>query len=727
MTVINQRSTGATRARGPRALALAYTTATLAVALAFLLMFAPILQAAPAPEKAPDVRIAFSKDAYWYKPGSAVNLFVTLDNRTQQPVSGIDVRFRIHARNASRADLDQTFAGKPVKSYRQTETVGRNLTLSPGNNSFRFQVTLASGITTAGVYPVTIEALQNGTAVASAVSELVIYSPVDSADLVPLKLSIVFDTLEPDHRGPDGVFKGDELAAECDPSGRQPGWYTRLLAAIEKWQGLSASVSMSPMLLDEIVDMTNGYSMKKGETTVVLGPDSRQAVDAAGTLSGLRKLAQSARAEILPAPSSSPNLETMVSLRWVSDALGQMTAGHKSIEKNLDTSLGWDFFCPPGLAANSRVLRDLGAESGKYMLLSSDLLQRSKEGKRLTRGQTLSQPVQVLAEKKGQPRVALFQDARMRALFERVSQSGDANGVTQCIIAELTNLYLENPDTLRTCAVVWPSWWRPSRAVLDEVFKAITSAPWIKTATLAESIMQVKALDNDPLDIPEQTAPTDQYFTEVSRARDRYKGFAKMVMPDNPLLPQLQENIWVSESDVWRQWDRKVDGISYATAAIKTIDGEVAKVDIPAMGSISLTAASAKIPISVLNGTSYRIAATLQVASNGLTFPGGTHQKVKLEPKENILEIPVKVKKKGRVRFQARLETDTFILGEVDFTVRTSRFNTFAILVVGGLLVLIGGIWVTRVASRRKVGKHKRRNLPGNGEEAPQQGSETPA
>jgi ABC-type Fe3+ transport system permease subunit len=43
--------------------------------------------------------------------------------------------------------------------------------------------------------------------------------------------------------------------------------------------------------------------------------------------------------------------------------------------------------------------------------------------------------------------------------------------------------------------------------------------------------------------------------------------------------------------------------------------------------------------------------------------------------------------------------------------VLTSRFNTFAIAVVAGLLALIGGLWFAKLISRRKVGKHKRRNL----------------
>jgi hypothetical protein len=141
------------------------------------------------------------------------------------------------------------------------------------------------------------------------------------------------------------------------------------------------------------------------------------------------------------------------------------------------------------------------------------------------------------------------------------------------------------------------------------------------------------------------------------------------------------------------------------------VAGELSKVELPAMGSITLTSSKAKIPLSIVNGTGYRIKAVLKFSSNGLSFPSGNEQKVLLEPKENLFEIPVKVKKKARVRFSARLEADSLTLGEVEFSVLTSRFNTFAVALVGSLLVLIGIFWAAKIYSRRKVGKHKKYQL----------------
>jgi len=684
--------------------------AALTLALLQLLQLCPTF-AAGAPPSLPDVRMAFSKNSYWYEPDGKIQTVVTLDNRSRQSVKGVSIRFRVYTKNRSRSDLDDSLGKIANKSYKQTETPCKNLSLKPGNNTFNFEVQLARGRYANGIYPFKLEALKGSAVLSRVVSEIIVFSSKDLSNLKPLRVSLVFDTLSPPHRGPDDVFKSDELAAECDSTGKQPGWYSTLLWAVNKWPELNLSFSMSPMLLEEISDMSKGYVVKRGDKEFRVSPDSRQAKSASSVLGDFRILAQSPRCQMLPAPYASPNLENLISLRWTTDARQQLTSGHKALEKDLDTTVSREFFYPPGLAANTRVLRDLDRDAGKFLLLSPELLQRSKAGMRLARGYTLAQPVNIMGAKKGGETTAVFADARMQSLLARLSKSADPHGITQCILSELTSLYFEQPDKLRSCAVVWPARWRPSREIVSEIFAAVAGSPWLKTNTLAESMMTVPILENDPLEIPEPSTSADEYFTSVTTARGRCKDFSTMVTRDNPLLLTLRNNVSVSESDVWRQWDRKVEGLSWATSVINTIDGEIKKINMPSTGSINLTSASAKIPLSVINGASYPITATLTLSSNGLEFPEGSRRKIKLEPKENLLEIPVAVKKKGRIRFQARLQARNLIIGEVDTTVLTSRLNTFAFFVVIGLLVLIGGAWVAKTFLRRKAGKHKRRNI----------------
>jgi hypothetical protein len=466
------------------------------------------------------------------------------------------------------------------------------------------------------------------------------------------------------------------------------------------------------MLLEDMQAMTGGYVVKSGVKARNVRPDSRQAANASAVLIGLGRLPQSARHQLLPEPYASPDLEKLVSLGWREDARQQLSLGHKRLEEILDIPLSRQYACPPGLNANSSVLAELKNELGRFLVLSPRLLERSREGRKLQQGMTLGSPVFIKGggERKD---LALFADARMQRLLERISASRDPHGVAQCIVSELTSLYLEQPAKLRACAVVAPGSWHPSRDVLDEVMRALNGTPWLSTVTLAESMVTVPPIGETPLKIPgpELQGSPDDYWKQVGAARDNYAAFRDIVLPDNPFLAPLQRDVYVSESAVWRQWDRLDEGLEYCGFVDSTVAGELSKVDMPAMSSITLTSGSAKVPLSVVNGTGYRIKALLKYSSNGLTFPAGAEQKVLLEPKENLFEIPVKAKKKGRVRLLVRLEAEGFSLGELDFTVLTSRFNAFAVVVVGSLLALIGIVWAARVIARRKVGKHKKQQL----------------
>jgi Family of unknown function (DUF6049) len=689
--------------------------AVLSLAFLFSLTLQSFTVAAAAPSQKPRVRIAVSKNAYWYRPDDTVKLQLTLANTSRQSIKGINARVRIYSAVTSREELDASFQGKTSRSYHQTETYGP-LTLSPGDNKLDIDIPLKESRYGNGVYPMTVELIRSGNVISSASSQLVVMAVDESKPpQQPLRLTLVFDTLEPSHRNPEGQFINDELGEECSSAEKNPGWYTTLLEEMDKWQDMRFTVSLSPMLLDDMSEMSKGYALKKASRVKRVDANSTQATDAAAALNGFSKLSKSPRFELLPEPEASPDLEAMIYYRLSGDAAEQLVRGRQNINNLLDAQLSGEYVCPPGLKANSRVLSELKNKLGGNLVLSSRLLERSREGRKLLAGMTLGSPVLIDGGSSGRRSLALFADARMQELIDRLAPSKDAYGVAQCILSELTNLYLERPGVQRACVAVAPGSWHPSRDVLDEVLRALSGAPWLTTVTLAENMQNVKPVSETALKIPvpePEEFPTD-YFRQVKKAAGKFDSYSKTVMPGNANIDLLRRDVYISESDVWRQWDRANEGLQFADFVASTVDNELAKVAMTSMGSITLTSSKADIPLSIVNGTGYRIRAVLKLASNGLTFPGGDNRKVLLEPKENLLEIPVKVKKKGRVRFSAQLVAENLILGELNFSVRTGRFNTFAVLLVGGLLALIGAIWISKIVSRRKVGKHKKRQLQG--------------
>lgn len=700
---------GAARARGRSS----SSGPALALALLVLFAFVPPLcpPAGAAPGENPDVGIALSKDAYWYQPDGTVRMSVTLDNRGQQPVKGVSIRVKVHSRNRTRSDLDACLEGKPKKSYVFTRTFERDGTLEPGSNRFDIEVALGDYDLSDGVYPLTVEATRSGEAISSAVTQLVVISQPGSEDLNPLKLSVVFDLLEPFHRGVGGDFKDDGLAKECNPGGREPGWYPTLQGQVEKWHNLHLTFSLSPALLEEMTEVSGGYTIEGDGDARELAESAPGCVNTGGVVDVFRLMAQQPRFQFLTSPYTSPNIEKLWGLQWYADVKDQLTRGRKTLEKHLETALAGEYFMPPGLELNSEILAGLDGQVGKFLLLGSQLLERSKEGRKLARGtSTLGAPVEVEGGK-GRQSLAVFADQRLATLISKLSASNDPHGVTQYLVSELAYLYLEKPSSERLCSLVWPGSWRPIDAVLGEVMKAFSTAPWLQSVTFGEGIFLVPPVEDVSLEIPKaQTGAADAYFSVVGRARRLLDAFSGLVFNDNPLLPPAERNLYYSESDVWRQWNRKASGLKYARAVESGVEEQLAKVSFPAMTDITLTSDKARIPVTVINSTGYRMKADLYCSSNGLEFPDGARRAVTLSPKENVFEVTVKVKKKGRLRFTALLQSGGITLGSVETSVRAGRISTFAVALVGGLLGAIMLIWGVRVLSRRKAGKHKKRH-----------------
>ena len=199
--------------------------------------------AVAAPVQQAQVKVTFHTNAYWYKPGGEAQLFVTLENKSQQTLENVSIRLRIHSPNGSRADLDAVLVGKPRKSYRYTETLKRSISLKTGRSGYKFTVDLSKASLWDGVFPISVEALKDGSVVDSATSTLVTMSDQNPQSTVPLKLTILFDMLEPPHRAPDGSFSDNGLAAEVYPAAGAPAGTPR---SRTRWKSTRAFTPPSP-------------------------------------------------------------------------------------------------------------------------------------------------------------------------------------------------------------------------------------------------------------------------------------------------------------------------------------------------------------------------------------------------------------------------------------------------------------------------------------------------
>ena len=161
-------------------------------------------------------------------------------------------------------------------------------------------------------------------------------------------------------------------------------------------------------------DMADGYVVKQGERQEKFGANSTEARNAKAILNRYKKLAGDPRFQFLITPYASPDLEKLVAYNWSDDAKAQISRGTRDLEVALGTKLGQDYFYPPGLNCNSLAIKKLAGELGHFLILGPGLLDRSRAGRKLTRGTTLGSPVEVAGAKEGQV-LALFATAASRS------------------------------------------------------------------------------------------------------------------------------------------------------------------------------------------------------------------------------------------------------------------------------------------------------------------------
>ena len=697
--------------------------ATVTVAV-LAVLFLPIAasSAAAAPQQQPKLKMTLSKDAYWYGKDGVATFQMSIDNLRGQAVKGVTVRAKVYPANESRAAFDAYLNGK-LGSYDFTQTIAKDVSLRPGMNDFSFKINLSEHGMNEGVFPVVVEALQQKTQLTFAGTQVVVLSPKPADP--PLQVALVFDVNEPARQELSGAID-DILAVECASSRGRDGWLSQM-SSLDHYENLHASIALSPLILDEIQQLSRGAVVKNGTKDSEVSAKSPEAVSAANVLKGFRKLSQTPRFQFLSTPYATPDVEKLWQLKWFSDARGQIDRGAQVLG-NILGGISPAYFYPPGLAMDSRVLRNLGTQIGPFMVLNGALLDRSKEGKKLTKPDTLTAPVE-LKGATGRQTIALFTDTRLADVVARMQPSEDAYGVTQCMVSELANLYLENPTQARAITMVWPSNWRPNQDVFEELMRFFDTTSWVKTANVGETINKSPPANKQPLVIPEvsttaqASAPggTDDYFARVALTRNACTTYSSFVFKDNPRLTIDMQWLYVTESDVWRQWGKPAEGLALATSLSENIGAELAKIELPKSPTITVTGAKAKIPVSITNSTGYRVKTTLKLSSNGLSFPSGSSRFLVLEPKENLIDIPVTINKKGKVLFRAKLLAGATVLSTLEMPVQTGAFSTFAIVIVCVLLGIILGLWGGRVLRRRKSARHSTRNKKtGEGEEEPQ-------
>jgi hypothetical protein len=279
------------------------------------------------------------------------------------------------------------------------------------------------------------------------------------------------------------------------------------------------------------------------------------------------------------------------------------------------------------------------------------------------------------------------------------------------LLADLAVVHQDHPSRARGVVVVVPRTWRPNRAFLDSLLAGLSAATVVsasKVETVFTDVGPMVTTRGAPLvrrlrplaDPP--TLPAD----DLQSARRRLVAFASMLTPDNTLDEEIEELLLVAGGAGLRPGRRQ----AYLDGVEAGIRAQTSTVQVPDHRSITLTARTGEIPVTVLSGAGYPLSVRIRVESDKLDFPRGAVRAVDLSRRSTTERFSVRARTSGSFPLRVSLVSPdgALVLGSSRFTVRsTAASGVGVVLSVGAGTFLL--LWWGRHLVR---GRRNRRLVP---------------
>lgn len=650
----------------------------LAVVVAALLAAPAVALAEPAPEQEPTDRIRLASQTPWVGPGEefVLRLFVT----SSLPATEAEIAVAVYRGVTRRSEFAQTLDGRPrgvplvvTPSIPLAEldrdaagaTYVRLPVQDPEQPRDRSKLHLASE----GVYPVRVELREpgGGRPLASLATHLVHTRPPQEGGF-PLRVALVLPVHAP-------------LALEPDGSRR-----------------------LAPAHADALAEMARSLDAHPGvPLTLLPTPETLQALAASPRETDRETLASLTRS--LEGRQVAPGAYVPIALPAFADAqLGtevraQLATGSRVLERLLGA----------GPEGRTWVAQETIDEESVDLLRQHDLdrlVVPEPDLAPVDLELTLAQPFELEMEGgRGVPAVSA--DASLGAHFRATE---DPVLAAHQMLADLAVVYRERPSRAHALVALPPRSWRPTRAFLDTLLGGLAAGSVVAPATVDavfDSVPPASLGSGSALVRRLVPAPSTASLPagEIRAARARLRAFSSMLSPGNGLGETIEELLLAAEGTGLRSRQQR----AYLRGMQRRIESETALIQVPGNRSVTLTARTGEIPVTILSRAAYPVRLQIQVASDKLAFPGGAVRDVSLTRRNTTERFSVEARASGAFPLRVRLVSPEggLLLGTSRFTVRSTAASGVGVLLSAGagafLLVWWGRHLVRGRRNRRLV------------------------
>ncbi|MGH2685507.1 MAG: DUF6049 family protein [Actinomycetota bacterium] len=669
-------------------------------------LVALVMAVAPAPAGAQDqgqVRLVLLSQSTSVTADRPLSIQVAAVNETTARFTDLTLTVALSNPVGSRSEYDQALEAGSVSPL---DAVPRSVQgpLDPGATRAFQPVELALGelaLADNALLPLTVELRADGGFTPVAVlRSAVVYINEEDPPKVPLKVSVSFVIDEPFRRRPDGVFLDDAIERSVSPGGRLDS----VLSALEAVP-IPVTLVISPLLLEELQGMADGYRVLRGDTTEDVPAEDPRARAAGGFVERLTVIAHRVGTEVVALPYASPSVPAMVGAGLDDDLAEHIRRGREALRSILGIETSPTLFRPPAAVLTGQTidpLRAVLAEDGstETLLLDAETLEAPE-------GLLLSPPALARVGSEETGLTAITPD---RLVEQRLSAAQDDPRLAAMqALGELSALYFEQPSLDRGAAIVFGEDDDPDPLLVQALLNGLRPQPgvsWLQSVS-ATRVLVAEAGPGDP-DLVERDIAggasigsyDDGFLVELSTGRDALAALAS-VGGSQDLVDHIGRNTLLAESRYLLPRDE------LAAAYLRTVRGsvraELSKVHPPNPSTITLTSRGGAVPVTLRSDAEYPVRVSLTLSSPRLRFLQGGTRLVTLEREQQAFVFPVRAQTTGRFPVEVRVATPTGMpIASSTIVIRSTAYNRIALVVTIGAAVFLLAWWGRRLLPRRR-------------------------
>lgn len=532
--------------------------------------------------------------------------------------------------------------------------------------------------TCTGVYPVAVALLDGAGAVLHRFTTFLTFSAGTSA--TPLEFAFVVPVSAPVSVVSAPATPGAALGTVSRP---RVSALAQLVGALHAAPSVPVTVEASPQTL---------------EALEASGATGRDAVAALAALSANPSLD-----EVPAAPYVPVDLAALGAAGEPTEIKAQMAAGATVLHKlHVQTASGlpWIATGPGGKGLGS----GLSTAGASQVVVQDTSLAPTPTAPSFTWASTFH----LALTGSGRPVDAAESDSFLDGQF-RHDDADPALAASQ-VLADLAMVHFERPYTthVRGMVAVPPAGWTPNPTFVRTLLAGLDGNPLVSPVTLSRFFSDVTATGSRTLQ-PGTAGPAligRSLARSLSSARVRLSQFteavkARPLQPRPPVLGDLDHLLLASESD------QLVHPSPAAAVAIfdRALARQLGKVSFAA-GTVTLTARTGAIPITVVSRAPYTIVGTLKVSGAKFTFPGrtadATHTLV-LDHATNTWKVNVTARTSGELPLDVRFVSRTgLVIAQAQLEVRSTATSLVGVLLTALALAVLLAWWARTWRTKRR-------------------------